>query len=56
MKYHIYCHVYRVIKYDPQSKKKTVLAEGLLCPNGISLSADEEFLVFAESIGLRVMR
>lgn len=47
---------YRVIKYDPQSKKKTVLAEGLLFANGIALSSDEDFLVFAESVGARLTR
>lgn len=46
----------RIIKYDPQSKKTSVLAEGLLTPNGIALSSNEDFLVFSESIAARVMK
>ncbi|XP_034250126.1 adipocyte plasma membrane-associated protein-like isoform X2 [Thrips palmi] len=46
----------RVVKYDPRSKKATVLAEGLLLPNGIALSKNEDFLVFSETAAARVMR
>lgn len=46
----------RIVKYDPQSKKATVLAEGLLLPNGIALSKNEDFLAFSEISGARVMR
>ncbi|KAK3932460.1 Adipocyte plasma membrane-associated protein [Frankliniella fusca] len=46
----------RVVKYDPQTKKAAVLADGLHTPNGIALSLNEDFLVFAESVGARVMR
>lgn len=42
----------RVLKYDPNTKKTTVLVRNLQFPNGVSLSKDGSFLVFCEgSIG-----
>lgn len=46
----------RLVKYDPQSKKVSVLADGLLFPNGVALSSNEDFLVFSETVSARVMR
>ena len=37
------------MKYDPQTKKNTVLMEGLFGANGILLSPNEDFLLVAES-------
>ncbi|KAK9280419.1 hypothetical protein L1049_014108 [Liquidambar formosana] len=42
----------RVLKYDPLTKKTTVLVRHLQFPNGVSLSKDGSFFVFCEgSIG-----
>jgi sugar lactone lactonase YvrE len=42
----------RVLKYDPTTKKATVLIGNLQFPNGLSLSKDGSFFVFCEgSIG-----
>ncbi|MNE78580.1 Strictosidine synthase [compost metagenome] len=39
----------RLLKYDPMTKKTTVLLEGLNFANEVALSADEDFVLVAES-------
>ncbi|XP_044506885.1 protein STRICTOSIDINE SYNTHASE-LIKE 3-like [Mangifera indica] len=38
----------RVLKYDPTTKKTTVLVRNLQFPNGVSLSKDKSFFLFVE--------
>ncbi|KAL9254025.1 STRICTOSIDINE SYNTHASE-LIKE 3-like protein [Drosera capensis] len=38
----------RVLKYDPVTKQTTVIARNIQFPNGVTLSKDGSFLVFAE--------
>lgn len=52
----LYFFNFRIIKYDPKTKSKTVVADGLLFPNGMAISKNEDFLVFTESAAARVMR
>ncbi|CAN0923376.1 Protein STRICTOSIDINE SYNTHASE-LIKE 3 [Linum grandiflorum] len=43
----------RVLKYDPTTKKASVLLSNLQFPNGLSLSKDRSFFVFCEgSVGI----
>jgi sugar lactone lactonase YvrE len=45
----------KVLKYNPSTKKTTVLVRNVQFPNGISLSKDGSFFVFCEgSIGRSV--
>ncbi|XP_071736251.1 protein STRICTOSIDINE SYNTHASE-LIKE 3-like [Rutidosis leptorrhynchoides] len=46
----------RVLKYDPITKKATVLVRNLQFPNGVSLSKDKSFFVFAEGCKGRLMK
>ncbi|XP_042474908.1 protein STRICTOSIDINE SYNTHASE-LIKE 3-like [Macadamia integrifolia] len=46
----------RVLKYDPITKKTTVLVRNLQFPNGLSLSKDGSFFIFCESSPGRLMR
>jgi Strictosidine synthase len=38
----------RLLKYDPKTKKTTVLLRDLQFPNGVSMSKDGSFFVFCE--------
>ena len=38
----------RVLKYDPITKKTSVLVNDIQFPNGITLSKDGSFLLFCE--------
>lgn len=38
-----------MLVYDPETKESTVLLEGLHMANGISLAADESYLVVSET-------
>ena len=38
----------RLLKFDPVTKKTSVLVSNLQNPNGVSLSKDQSFVVFAE--------
>lgn len=38
----------RVLKYNPETKETTVLVRNVQFPNGVSLSKDGSFFVFAE--------
>ncbi|NOU87232.1 SMP-30/gluconolactonase/LRE family protein [Paenibacillus sp. LMG 31460] len=46
----------RLLKYDPTTKQTTVLLEGLYFANGIALSADEDFVLIAESYHYQLTR
>lgn len=46
----------RLLKYDPRSKKVTVLFRGLAFPNGVALSKDNSFIVVAESGRSRILK
>ena len=46
----------RLLRLDPASGKVDVLIDGLLFANGVALSADESFLVVAETYRYRLMR
>lgn len=46
----------RVLKYDPRTRETVVLANGIRFPNGVSLSKDESFFVFTESVTGRIIR
>lgn len=43
----------RFLKYDPLTRKTTVLIDGLQFPNGVRVSKDGTFVVFAETRGSR---
>ncbi|KAF2308781.1 hypothetical protein GH714_017862 [Hevea brasiliensis] len=46
----------RLLKYDPNSKKVTVLFEGLAFPNGVALSKDNSFIIVAESGRMKILK
>ncbi|CAL9748346.1 unnamed protein product [Musa acuminata subsp. burmannicoides] len=46
----------RLMKYDPRTRKVTVLRRGLRFPNGVALSGDGSFLLFAETGTCRVIK
>lgn len=46
----------RIIEYDTETKESTVLVEGVNFANGVTLSHDEQFLIFNETGTYRVMR
>ncbi|KAI6676947.1 hypothetical protein NL676_037743 [Syzygium grande] len=46
----------RVLKYDPHTKRVTVLLSGLSFPNGLALSKDSSFLVVTQTGNLQLLR
>ncbi|KAI5064871.1 hypothetical protein GOP47_0019566 [Adiantum capillus-veneris] len=46
----------RLLSYDPRTREVKVLYRGLLTPNGITMSKDGSFLVFAETGQCRLNR
>ncbi|XP_014287096.1 adipocyte plasma membrane-associated protein Hemomucin isoform X1 [Halyomorpha halys] len=46
----------RLLKYNSVSKKNEVLLKNLHFPNGVALSADESFLIVAETFGSRLLK
>ncbi|KAF2312782.1 hypothetical protein GH714_040027 [Hevea brasiliensis] len=46
----------RLLKYDPNSKKVTVLFQGLSFPNGVALSKDNSFILVAESGTFKILK
>ncbi|XP_071490736.1 adipocyte plasma membrane-associated protein-like [Diadema antillarum] len=46
----------RLLKYDPSSRRVSVLMDGLALANGVQLSHDENFLVVAEGGRMRIHR
>jgi sugar lactone lactonase YvrE len=45
-----------LLKYDPKTKKSTVLMQGIRFANGVQLSKDESFLLVAESAESRIFK
>ncbi|XP_058115058.1 protein STRICTOSIDINE SYNTHASE-LIKE 10-like isoform X1 [Magnolia sinica] len=46
----------RLLKYDPWSKKVTVLLKGLVYPNGVAITKDSTFLLIEGTSTQRIMR
>lgn len=46
----------RLVKYDPKTKKNTVLLNGLHFANGVQLSKNEDFVLVADMMQSRIMR
>ncbi|KAJ7976633.1 Strictosidine synthase [Quillaja saponaria] len=46
----------RLMKYDPQSKRATVLVDNLSFPNGVALSENSDYILLAETTNCRVLR
>ena len=46
----------RLLKYDPRTRRTTVLMEGINYANGVALSADESWVAVAETNTARVLR
>ena len=46
----------RIIEYNPETTVSTVLAQGINFANGVTLSHDEQFVLFNETGTYRVMR
>ncbi|XWS43057.1 hypothetical protein CRYUN_Cryun16bG0068600 [Craigia yunnanensis] len=46
----------RLMKYEHESKQVTILLTNLSFPNGVALSKDGSFLVFAETTNCRILR
>lgn len=39
----------RLLKYDPITKKTTVLLDGIGCANGVALSSKEDYILICET-------
>ena len=46
----------RLMLFDPQTGSNQVLVEDLHFPNGILLSSNEDYLIFAETLQYRILR
>lgn len=46
----------RVVRFEPETNKATVIARGLAFANGIALAPDESYLLVAESARYRIAR
>lgn len=46
----------RLLRYDPRTKKVTILLKGLYFANGVALSQNEEFVLVNESFRYRITR
>ena len=46
----------RLLKYDPLTKKASVLYRGLAFPNGVALSQNNSFILVAESTRRRILK
>ncbi|XP_072977070.1 protein STRICTOSIDINE SYNTHASE-LIKE 10-like [Typha angustifolia] len=46
----------RLMKYDPQTEKVTVLKKNLVYPNGVAISDDNTYLLVAESTPCRILK
>lgn len=47
---------FRLIKYDPKTKKSTVLLNGIHFANGVQLSKSEDFILVSETVRSRVLK
>lgn len=48
--------IFRLLQYDPKTKKSTVLMKNLHFANGVQLSNDESFVLVSETAKSRVLR
>ena len=46
----------RLLKWDPLTRRTSVLADGFSYANGVALSADESFVAVVETVTARVFR
>ncbi|PIN17016.1 putative alkaloid synthase/Surface mucin Hemomucin [Handroanthus impetiginosus] len=46
----------RLLKYDPKTRRRTVVLTGLAVPNGVAVSRDGSFVLVAEYIACRITR
>ena len=46
----------RLLEYDPTSDTTKILADGLFFANGIAVDKEEQYLVFAESTGINIVK
>lgn len=46
----------RLLKYDPKTRRRTVVLTGLAGPNGVVVSRDGSFVLVAEYIACRIRR
>lgn len=46
----------RLIEYDPKTDETKVLARNLWFSNGISIDKDEQFIIFAETFAMRLLK
>lgn len=46
----------RLMVYDPKLKSNKVLKEGIHFPNGMLLSPNEDYVIFAETLQYRLLR
>ncbi|XP_065855352.1 protein STRICTOSIDINE SYNTHASE-LIKE 2-like [Euphorbia lathyris] len=46
----------RLMKYDPKTKKVTILLRNLSFPNGVALSEDGSFILVAETSNCRILK
>uniref|UniRef100_A0A1D1YL81 Adipocyte plasma membrane-associated protein n=1 Tax=Anthurium amnicola TaxID=1678845 RepID=A0A1D1YL81_9ARAE len=46
----------RLLRYDPSTRATHVVLSGLAFPNGVQISEDQSFLLFAETTNCRLMR
>jgi sugar lactone lactonase YvrE len=43
----------RLLRYDPETKAAHVVLSGLVFPNGVQISDDQQFLLFSETTNCR---
>jgi len=46
----------RLLKYDPKTKKNTVLMKNIMFANGVELSEDESFILISETHKYRILK
>ncbi|GFP80038.1 strictosidine synthase [Phtheirospermum japonicum] len=46
----------RLLKYEPKTKRRTVVLTGLAVPNGVAVSRDGSFVLISEYIACRITR
>jgi sugar lactone lactonase YvrE len=43
----------RLLRYDPETRAAHVVLNGLVFPNGVQISQDQQFLLFSETTNCR---
>lgn len=46
----------RLLRYDPRTRETSVVVEGLWYANGVAVSAEGDYVLVVETMGMRVMR